>query len=123
MKKFVLFLLFAWMMMFIGAQLTSCDGIKNCDEVRTDTVFVEVPVYIEVPRSYEDEKLTERIEELERDVDYYKIYVDSTKNTIEYKNYINERRIEKIKYYITITERNPNNKKFFYGWVKRTMSD
>ena len=29
---------------------------------------------------------------------------------------------EKIKYYIKICEKNTKNKKYFFGWIKRTMT-
>lgn len=77
-----------------------------------DTVYVEVPILNE-----------ERIKELEEDVQYWKGVVDSLNTTIPYDDYMNARRMEKIKYYISICEKNSNNKKFFYGWIKRTMSE
>ena len=51
--------------------------------------------------------------------DSVKFYRDST----EYENYINARRIEKIKYYINITDKKSTNKKYFFGWIKRTMNE
>lgn len=81
-------------------------------QVMPDTVYVEVPTLSE-----------ERIKELEADVAYWKHVADSVNTTIPYEDYMNARRIEKIKYYISITERNSNNKQFFYGWIKRTMSE
>lgn len=45
------------------------------------------------------------------------------RDTIEYDNYINARRIEKIKYYISICESRSTNKKYFYGWIKRAVSE
>lgn len=51
--------------------------------------------------------------------DSVKFYRDST----EYENYINARRIEKIKYYINITDKRSDNKKYFFGWIKRTMNE
>lgn len=77
-----------------------------------DTVYVEVPTLNE-----------ERIKELEADVAYWKRIADSVNTVIPYNEYMNARKIEKIKYYISITERNPKNKQFFYGWIKRTMSE
>lgn len=77
-----------------------------------DTVYVEVPTLNE-----------ERIKELEADVEYWKSVADSVTTTIPYNDYMNARRMEKIKYYISICEKNSNNKKFFYGWIKRTMSE
>lgn len=80
--------------------------------IQPDTVYVEVPTLNE-----------ERIKELEADVAYWKNVADSVSTTIPFDDYMNARRIEKIKYYISITEKNSNNKKFFYGWIKRTMSE
>lgn len=51
--------------------------------------------------------------------DSIKLYRDS----ILYEDYLNARRIEKIKYYISICEKRSTNKKFFYGWIKRAMSE
>lgn len=45
------------------------------------------------------------------------------RDTTEYINYINARRIEKIKYYINICEKRPANKQYFFGWIRRTMSE
>lgn len=81
-------------------------------QVMPDTVYIEVPTLNE-----------ERVKELEADVAFWKHVADSVSTTIPYEDYMNARRIEKIKYYISITEKNANNKKFFYGWIKRTMSE
>lgn len=86
-------------------------SIDNTEAV-VDTVYIEVPMLNE-----------ERVKELEADVAYWKSVVDSLDSTIPYDDYMNARRMEKIKYYITITERNSNNKQFFFGWIKRTMSE
>ena len=75
-------------------------------------------VYIEVPKLNE-----ERIKELEKDVEYWKSVADSVQTVIPYDDYINARRAEKIRYYISICEKNSTNKKFFFGWIKRTMSE
>lgn len=77
-----------------------------------DTVYIEVPTLNE-----------ERIKELEADVAFWKNVADSLSTTIPIDDYMNARRMEKIKYYIAITEKNSNNKKFFFGWIKRTMSE
>lgn len=45
------------------------------------------------------------------------------RDTILYENYINARRVEKVKYYISICEKNSANKKFFFGWIKRAVSE
>lgn len=93
--------------------ITNCN-VKEAVEIPTtpDTVYVEVPILNQ-----------ERIKELEADVKYWKNVVDSINTVIPYDDFINARRAEKIKYYINICEKNPSNKKFFFGWVKRTMTE
>lgn len=80
--------------------------------IQPDTVYIEVPMLNE-----------ERIKELEADVAYWKEVAETADTSIPIDDYMNARRMEKIKYYITITEKNSNNKKFFFGWIKRTMSE
>lgn len=104
--------------MLIILTVSSCGTSLPTNEKEIKTVTVTDTVYIEVP--YLNEK---RISELESDVKYWKNIVDSCNNTIPYSDYMNARRIEKIKYYISICEKNTNNKKFFFGWIKRTMSE
>lgn len=74
-------------------------------------------VYVNSPED------AERIKTLEAEVKFWRDSVQTINSTIPFNVYMNARRIEKIKYYISICERNTNNKKFFYGWIKRTMSD
>ena len=94
--------------------------IVNCKPIVQKSVepIVQVPdtVYVEIPIIN-----NERIKELEAEVQFLKHKADSLNSTITYENYINARKIEKVKYYISICEKNSNNKKFFYGWIKRTM--
>jgi len=63
------------------------------------------------------------ISELKTEIENLKDSLKRVTNEITYENYINARRIEKIKYYINITERKPTNQKFFFGWIRRTMSE
>lgn len=63
------------------------------------------------------------ISELKTEIENLKDSIERVTNEITYENYINARRIEKIKYYINITERKPTNQKFFFGWIRRTMSE
>ena len=51
--------------------------------------------------------------------DSMKFYRDS----ISFENYSNARKMAKINYYLDCVKKNSNNKKFFYGWIKRTMSE
>lgn len=59
-------------------------------------------------------------------VDVLRLTRDSLRHyrdSIEYEDYINARRIEKVKYYINICEKNSKQKKYFYGWIKRAVSE
>lgn len=97
------------------ALIFSCSSsIKNGVNIPVtpcDTVYINVPSF-----NCMKEKNSES------DIQNMKYKADSLKN-IPYGVYINARRIEKIKYYISICEKRPSNKKFFYGWIKRTMSE
>ena len=83
-------------------------------------VEVEVPVYDTV---YIDTADVDRVAELEADVRFWRDSVYTLNSTPPVDVYFNARKIEKIKYYISITENRPANKKFFYGWIKRTMAE
>ena len=48
------------------------------------------------------------------------LFVDSV---IKLNDYMNSRRIEKIRYYIKICENNPSQKKFLFGWIRRTLNE
>ena len=61
------------------------------------------------------------IQKLNNQIQFWKLKYDSLNNNISYENYMNSRKIEKIKYYISICNKNSKNKKFFFGWVKRTI--
>jgi hypothetical protein len=61
-------------------------------------------------------------------VDSLQLYIQDLTTELAQKNsYISEReqqalvRIEQIKYYISICEKRPQNKTFFFGWVKRAV--
>lgn len=109
MKKiFWLILLFLIFLCILGcpskkqfANVDYCDTIVIRDTVKDETIIQQLEQYIQ--------QLEDSITKLN--------------TTIPYETYINARRIEKIKYYIDICEKNPNNKKYFYGWIKRTMSE
>lgn len=75
---------------------------------------------------FNSERIDSLFKELRNVQDSLKIAKDSMvyyRDTIEYQNYINARRIEKIKYYINICDKRSANKKYFFGWIKRTMSE
>lgn len=91
----------------------SCWGTKFPSPSETPK---EEPQIVYVEDTAKVAELKARISLLE---DSLKFYRDS----IPYDTYINARRIEKIKYYLSITEKKPSNQKFFYGWIRRTMSE
>lgn len=122
MKKILLFMMAAML-------LTSCScskpfGRSTSHEPDTISSKPEPEVrYVNVLDSSEIISLREQLETANQQIsllqDSVKFYRDST----EYENYINARRIEKIKYYINITDKKSTNKKYFFGWIKRTMSE
>ena len=116
-----LFLCLAIIIMIAGCSFScssSKDSVKVGNVVKPDTVFVKV--------EKTDTVLIDRVNELDSLVKALKQAQDSTKfyrDSVYYRNYINGRRIEKIKYYIKICDKNTKNKKYFFGWIKRTISE
>lgn len=116
-----LFLCLAIIIMIAGCSFScssSKDSVKVGNVVKPDTVFVNV--------EKTDTVLIDRVNELDSLIRTLKQAQDSTKfyrDSVYYKNYINSRRMEKIKYYIKICEKNTKNKKYFFGWIKRTMTE
>ncbi len=100
------------LLLILVIALASCNSVK--------TVEIEVPVYDTVYLEIED---VDKVLVLEADVRYWRDSVYHLNSTIPLDVYFNARKIEKIKYYISITENRPANKKFFYGWIKRTMTE
>ncbi len=98
------------LLIILSSLLFSCSPLKTLEvEVeRIDTVFVTD---------------TARIAELHAEVRFWQDSVSYLNRTMPLEMYMDARKVEKIKYYISITERNPNNRKFFYGWIKRTMAE
>lgn len=97
----------------------SCKPSKVvCSETPNDTVFVET-IRVDTIKIIDYSKSDSLATCLAEARDSIKLYRDS----IPYQDYINARRIEKIKYYISICEKKSTNKKFFYGWIKRTMTE
>lgn len=116
-----LFLCLAISIMIAGCSFScsSSEGsVKKGNVAKPDTVFIDV--------KKTDTVLVDRVNELDSLVRAIKQAKDSTKfyrDSVYYRNYINGRKIEKIKYYIKICEKNTKNKKYFFGWIKRTMTE
>lgn len=108
---------------------TSCScsrgSLKGANK-QPDSIVIQmkpdtVKIYV-----FDSERIDSLFNELRNVQDSLKIAKDSMiyyRDTIEYQNYINARRIEKIKYYINICDKRSANKKYFFGWIKRTMSE
>lgn len=94
----------------------SCGDLKNIDCNKVDTVKVINTDTIFIEDEFKIDSLKKILVNLE---DSLKFYRDS----IEYKDYINARRIEKVKYYINICEKKSSQKKYFFGWIKRAVSE
>ena len=125
MKK-LLFILIAFVL--IGCNRTEIpkvdenDHFKECNIadtvciIKTDTVYKPIPDSMTLISKQVFEGINKKIITLEDSI-------IKLNTTIPYEHYINAMRIEKIKYYIKITENRPTNKKYFFGWIRRTMSE
>lgn len=122
MKKVILFYIMA--MLITACSCSKPFGRSTNHEPDTLASKPEPEVrYVNVIDSSEIISLREQLNIANSQIsvlqDSVKFYRDST----EYENYINARRIEKIKYYINITDKRSANKKYFFGWIKRTMNE
>ena len=118
MKKFITSVTMCLILLLINS--CSCNrgisGDKDKEALaKADTIVIvdnkKVDSLLNVLRLYEDS------------LSCFKDSVSYYRDSIRYEDYINGRRIEKIKYYIGICEKNANNKKYFFGWIRRAVSD
>ena len=108
MKKFIPILLALCL-------FASCNHCEKHVKTVHDTVYVETIdtlAIAELRGSYETV-----ITALQDSVIYYR---DSSWRE---EDYLNAKRCAKVNYYISICEKNSSQKKFFYGWIKRTMAE
>lgn len=96
--------------------LVNCSYTKN-NKIKENTSLIQDSL---VNKIYSD---SIEIFKLKQEVKFWKDSVETLDSTINYEDYINARRIEKIKYYIKICENRPTNKKYFFGWIKRTITE
>ena len=100
------------LLLIITTVLIGCTPLKIMDvEVQADPVDT---VYIAD---------SAKVMQLQTEVRFWQDSVSYLNRTMPLEMYMDARKVEKIKYYISITERNPNNRKFFYGWIKRTIAE
>lgn len=112
MKKifYITFLLFI-------CSCIACGSNDNKNNVtNSNNVCKPSYIYVTVRDTDEINKLRKQLISAQ---DSVKMYRDS----IYYADYINARRIEKIKYYIKICDKRSKNKKYFFGWIKRIMAE
>ena len=106
-------------MIFISLIIWGCRACSvDSDNIGNDTIYVERHFRdtIHVVDTHDVDSLAKCLEITQDSIRFYR-------DTIRYEDYINKRKIEKVKYYITICEKNTKNKKFFFGWIKRTISE
>lgn len=89
---------------------------KNIDEGVLDTIVVIKYDTIVIVDTVKLDSLSKCLKSTQDSLVFYR-------DSIRYDDYINARRIEKIKYYIKICENNTKNKQFFFGWIRRTMTE
>lgn len=112
-------IVYCLMMVFLFMSCSSKNIIntnENTDEQVLDTIVV---IKYNTIMIVDTAKLDSFAKCLKSTQDSLVFYRDS----IRYDDYINARRIEKIKYYIKICENNSKNKQFFFGWIRRTMTE
>lgn len=128
MKKYFFILMIA--VLSLTAFFSSCNHKderccfrEELEEILQDTSSVTEVNSVVVSDPVVDYVCIEKVKQLECTVDYYRKLCDSLSTTIRYEDYSNARKIEKIKYYIKCVEKTPSNNEFFFGWIKRTISD
>lgn len=101
--------------------LSTCTSGKKIESnanqgtvAKTDTLYIE--------NVFKVDSLTSLTVSQAEEIQVLKDSIFTLNNSITQEDFLNRLRIERIKYYISITEKRPANQKFFYGWVRRTMS-
>lgn len=96
---------------------------ENTDEQVLDTIVVIEYDTIMVVDTAKLDSLAKCLDSLAKCLESTQDSLVFYRDSIRYDDYINARRIEKIKYYIKICENNSKNKQFFFGWIRRTMTE
>ena len=109
-----------FIMLFISIIMWGCRAcsVNSDDGVKRDTIYVEKCLFdtVYVVDTHEIDSIAKCLEKAQDSIRFYR-------DTIRYEDYINKRKVEKVKYYVMICEKNTKNKKFFFGWIKRTISE
>lgn len=89
---------------------------KHTEEIALDTIVVTKYDTITIFDTTKSDSLAKCLKLTQDSLVFYR-------DSIRFEHYTNARRIEKIKYYIKICENNSKNKQFFFGWIRRTMTE
>ncbi len=116
-----IFLAITILAMAIGCLLSCCSSkVSSTDVPKQDTIRDTIYITVNKVDTVADIHAVDSLARcLKQAQDSMKFYRDS----ISYQNYINARRVAKVNYYIDCVKKNSKNKQFFYGWIKRTMSE
>lgn len=121
MKKIVLFLA---VLALLIVSCTCSRGSLSHEPKEPDSMLLPLkPDTVVVVDSMKIDSLFNILKSTQDSLQTMKDSVIFYRDTILYENYINARRIEKIKYYIDICEKRSANKKYFFGWTKRAISE
>lgn len=111
------------LLLFIFAVVSCCFILGSCcsNRLPTQTIQKDTIVIVHTDTLYKEDKI--KIDSLVKCLKQAQDSICFYRDSIKYNDYINARRIQKVKYYLNICEKKPSNKKFFYGWIKRTMTE
>lgn len=105
-----------YLLILLVALLSGCTATKCTHAEKDNPEVVLITDTIFVPDSIAIDSLNNQILILKDSINYLN-------TTVKLEDYLNANKLEKIKHYIYITEQNPKNRNFFFGWIKRTMAE
>lgn len=119
-RKYILwpFIIFSIVMFFVSL-LISCRLIPLSPVPLHDTILVNVPV----PDSASIKSLEFAISERDLKIQDLTDSIFFYKNHIRKQDYKNAFALNQIDFYVSICNTRPVNKKYFFGWVKRALSN
>ena len=107
-----------YLLILLVALLSGCTATK-CSHTEKDSpevVLVTDTIFVPVVDNTAIDSLNNQLLILKDSINYLN-------TTVKLEDYLNANKLEKIKHYIYITEQNPKNRNFFFGWIKRTMAE
>ena len=98
--------------LFLVMGVIGCVFTPNSNPIqKTDTITVHDTVFLDSP--YQVDTIAQLRDSIAR--------IHSAKRVISSREKKAVERIEQIKYYVNICDRNPSQKVFIFGWVKRAL--